>query len=917
MLQLRNLVKTYKLRDKNVEALRGVDFDFPETGIVFIVGKSGSGKSTMLNVLGLLDSFDEGDLLIDGRSVRDFSQKEKDSYRALNIGFIFQEFHLIDKYNVGQNLMLPMEIQHKDVTRADVDTVLKKVDLDGYFNRKSTELSGGQKQRVAIARAIIKQPKIILADEPTGSLDSVTGKSIFKLLKGLSRERLVIIISHDTESAHKYGDLIIELKDGKIDSIVQADNRETVTITANKLDKNTQDNINSLIADGKKVIVSQPIITKTTKEKKEYIAPEGAPVAHDKIKLPFKTSARLALLSMKARWVRTIFTVFIAMFAIAFFGFSDMLSQYDSDKLLADDVHRTGLPFTSVRAYQLEDDTELFPSYRTIPMNQEVTEKLIDSTGMQLIRRHDFNLPAMQASYVNYWTERYVPDYYSSTVSGFIEVDDLSQLGLSLSAGRMPKNFDEIIITNYQFEGYKLFGIEHSNSPQQRMITPANSHLYFKENIFNINTWQDIEGKVITPPYYYNGSADGRTFKIVGMIDFDLSAFDEVASVTQTVTRATQEQRLLLRQASVAKSTYLNNWFVKSRFWDDLIRDVTPMRLRNYTLSHEDTEIEVRYNNIDNYTLDHHMFSNHAALHWAEGFTVNDLVPNQIVISHSVLESLVPSEVWRSAFVNGEYVSLEAYRELLAEYAWGKTVYVSVENVLDNLYQIGVKKYPMTVVGVYAHPSPFFIASQDFYDQQYHQYAYTHLLAINNRSDINNAIDTLNKVGLIAMNIDGNDVQIQFAIGSPNSSILNELNNYFVVLKKIFSTVALVFFGFAILLTYSFISASISSRKKDIGILRSLGASRFDVARIFIIEGVMIVIAKIVLGIVTCYAAFRLVYHYFLEQFGFLAENYQIISFGPRQMILIALLTIVAVTVSIIIPIIRIANKEPVNAIRE
>ena len=916
MLQLKNLAKNYKLRNKNVEALRGVDFNFPKTGIVFIVGKSGSGKSTMLNILGLLDKFDDGDFLIDGRSVRDFSQKEKDLYRAINIGFVFQEFHLIDKYSIGQNLMLPMEIQHRTITRTDVEAVLKKVDLDGYFDRKPTELSGGQKQRVAIARAIIKQPKIILADEPTGSLDSATGKSIFKLLKSSSRERLVIIISHDNESAHKYGDLIIELKDGKVDKVTQADNRETVALSIDKLDKETQDNVNELIASGKKVMISQPIKIKNLKEKNECIQYETPAVDNKRIKLPLKTSTRLALLSMRARWIRTTFTILISMFAIAFFGFSDMLSQYDSNKLLAEDIQRSGLSFASVQAYKLEDENETFPSYRTMAMDQAVTNKLINSTGMQLIRTHDFILPMMHASHVDYWSERNAPSYYSSNINGFVEIDDLSQLGLSLSAGRMPESFDEIVITNYQFESYKLFGIENSNSPQQRQITSENAHLYFREKIYDIKTWADIEGKYVTPPYYYNANADGCTFKIVGMIDFDLSPYDKVASITEKVTKSTQEQRLLLRQAYAAKSAYLNNWYVKTGFWEDIIHKIMPLRMRNFTFSHETTGLKTNNNNYDNYTLDKYMFQN-SSVEWMPGYTVDNLGTNQIMISNSLLESLVPQDVWRAVSVLNNFETTEAYKQLLSDYAWGKTVYISMNHVLDNLYPIKIDEYPMTIVGVYPHDSSFFVASQDFYDQAYHEYSYSHLIPINSRSDIYDAMEIFKKVGLLQMNFNGSDEKFRFAISSPNSYVLNELNNYFIALKKIFSTVALVFFGFAILLTYSFISASITSRKKDIGILRSLGASRFDVARIFITEGIMIIIAKIILGIITCYAAFRLVYHYFLDQFGYLAKSYQIISFGPRQILLITVLTIIAVAVSIVIPIIRIANKEPVNAIRE
>ena len=222
MLETRNLTKVYKpKRGVPVTALNNVTLKFPEKGMVFLLGKSGSGKSTLLNVLGGLDKYNGGEIIIKGVSSKKFKQKHFDSYRNTYVGFIFQEYNILDEFTVGANIALAIQLQGRKATTEAVNDILKQVDLDGYGRRKPNELSGGQKQRVAIARALVKNPQIIMADEPTGALDSNTGKAIFDTLKKLSAEKLVIVVSHDREFAENYADRIIELSDGRVISDVE------------------------------------------------------------------------------------------------------------------------------------------------------------------------------------------------------------------------------------------------------------------------------------------------------------------------------------------------------------------------------------------------------------------------------------------------------------------------------------------------------------------------------------------------------------------------------------------------------------------------------------------------------------------------------------------------------------------------
>lgn len=211
MLELKNVSKSYT----NIKVLNNVNIKFRKKEFVSILGQSGSGKTTLLNIIGGLDKYDEGDLIIDGVLTKNFKESDWDNYRSKKIGFIFQDYNLINHLTVLENVELALLVNGKKNKSKVIDT-LKKVGLENEMNKLPSELSGGQMQRVAIARSIINENDIILADEPTGALDSKTSIEIMKILKEISRNKLVIMVTHNVELANIYSDRIIEINDGKI-----------------------------------------------------------------------------------------------------------------------------------------------------------------------------------------------------------------------------------------------------------------------------------------------------------------------------------------------------------------------------------------------------------------------------------------------------------------------------------------------------------------------------------------------------------------------------------------------------------------------------------------------------------------------------------------------------------------------------
>ena len=216
-MRIKDLCKTYTIQNGQcVQALKNVSLVLPERGMVFVLGRSGSGKSTLLKVLAGLEKPTAGEIIYRGRTISSFTQKEADMFRNTYCGFIFQEYNLLPELTVGENVALPLEMQGEKHPAARVQAALAEVGLEGYEHRKISELSGGQRQRVAIARTLVKRPALIFADEPTGALDSQTGSDILSLLKELSKEHLVITVTHDREFAEQFGDRIIELADGEL-----------------------------------------------------------------------------------------------------------------------------------------------------------------------------------------------------------------------------------------------------------------------------------------------------------------------------------------------------------------------------------------------------------------------------------------------------------------------------------------------------------------------------------------------------------------------------------------------------------------------------------------------------------------------------------------------------------------------------
>ena len=587
MLALRKINKTYRPKKGNpVHALKDVSLKFEQTGMVFVLGKSGSGKSTLLNLLGGLDKYDSGEIIIKGKSSKDFSQADFDSYRNTYVGFIFQEYNILDEFSVGKNINLALDIQSKKSSDDVLNSILAEVDLIGHGNRKPAELSGGQKQRVAIARALIKSPEIILADEPTGALDSNTGKQVFETLQKLSKTKLVIIVSHDREYAEFYGDRVIEFKDGEVISDI------TKTIATSKSLSNGISVIDSSILHVKKghelsnnekdeiikflsTTSSDLIISKDQKSnfdfRKQAKIDEGGnkesfiTTNQDKLsnqghrdgfklikgRLPYRHSLKMGASSLKVKPFRLVLTIILTAVAIVLFGVADTLGSYNRYDAAYNSMRDLNIDYVSIKKEietKYDDGSYSYSYYYPSKMNDDDLDLLKSRLPDQKFYE-GYAVGVQLASILNV-TNYNLLNYYTQQINSAIELTDnlINDFDLAIT-GAKPVARNEVMISSFTFEAFKEFGINDLTT----------SYPYTKKNI---NTYSDVIGLKLSS-YGYG------ELTITGVVDthFDASRYaplkDDSASQNTLNTYMLRSELELIKSETIHGSCFVSSAFIE------------------------------------------------------------------------------------------------------------------------------------------------------------------------------------------------------------------------------------------------------------------------------------------------------------------------------------------------------------------
>ncbi len=986
MLEVKNLTKIYKpKKGKPVIALDNVSITFEERGMVFILGRSGSGKSTLLNLMGGLDSITSGAVIVKGRSSKDFNQSDFDSYRNTFIGFVFQEYNILNEFTVGQNIALALELQGKKANQEEIDNILDQVDLVGYANRKPMELSGGQKQRVAIARALIKDPEIIMADEPTGALDSNTGRQVFETLQKLSKEKLVIIISHDREYAEFYGDRVIEFADGKILSDIKKYTAQSVSVTDNI---SVIDNTILHVKKGKKLTETEKnkilqfldnddndlIISKSSKSNRDFrkqsrIDEEGNKDSFEKTELknldikeynakdfkmiksalPFRHSVRMGASGLKIKPVRLVMTILLSAIAFALFGLVDTLGAYDKYLTAYNSIIEQNINYATFSKginHYLDSDYKYFENTR---MNDEdVVEIESKFSNYKFDKVYSFNSSSIGNlfNYPNY-------QYYVYQYSGYIISDaaTITTKGYSIT-GTYPANENEIAITSYMAESFVDYKYRDYNTG----------------NKVEINNISDMVGKIL--------NIDNQNFKITAIIDTNFNGFryekfkiaypssiDEylLYSELEAVKSFSyhtlcffnndyqEKQQDIVYSYAKNESFYENN---DSIYYIDYLGFFNKKDDNSYFFDKNKTtldsnEILIDFNDFINYTnykisenihidislstYDYFESRYNESLH---SIQMTNLLINRY-ISHGYTEE--EAHISLDYFLESSSL-LEAYMNMIPEDTtiFGKSHNevnneIMLEKILEDIknqfgasidfifktnqrvitkdyYGYEMVDYPMKIVGLVNIPdiygSPVLIFNKGQYKTMFGETGNIAYIITDFKQ--NKAQD----MELIKFSYEEND-NIKYTLQNAVTSSLNNINSMIERLAKIFLYIGIGFAIFSALLLLNFISTSISYKKREIGILRAVGARSKDVFSIFFSESFIIACISFVIAFTVAVVACNIINKQIALQLGL-----SILNLTIRQFIIMFIISVVTAFISSFLPVYKIASKHPVETIR-
>jgi len=982
MLEVKNLKKIYKTKKgAPVNALDGVTLRFPETGMVFLLGKSGSGKSTLLNVCGGLDSPTDGEIIVKGRSSKTFSQSDFDSYRNTYIGFVFQEYNILNEFSVEDNIALALELQGKPKDKAAINRLLEEVDLKGYAKRKPNTLSGGQKQRIAIARALIKAPEIIMADEPTGALDSNTGKQVLETLKKLSATKLVIVVSHDRDFAEQYGDRIIELSDGKVISDISKTQEQQQQLTANvnavgdvlcvkngaELTEADFEQIkaflkrtgtDAIIAGGEKDVANFKKVSRISDDgSKEVFRDTAQPAAKSytkeasrfiRSKLPIRHAVKIGTSSLKTKPFRLVFTILLCTVAFTMFSLLSTLNFYDSKASFLQTMRDTDASVL-----------QLVKHYKTIYIGYENGEELYRHEGYSQTKFTDAERKEYSTrlgtdafgivdAYGSFNLRQNNIEYWQNNIAGtgFLPADHPLQQKLT---GTYPKTADEIVISSYMADMIVACNAYDSEGqllePQQRQDIigkklKLNNVTYTVTGILDsgeIPAKFDPLKESTEPNYnlmseYYSFLGDGLHLlafvneeRLQTLSEQSYDHYEKVENYTSAVTGTKQDGEYSFPDwgdSIYSKASQLDagdillisgkntlgdsEVILPYRFFAEKVRNA--YYAKRDQLAEHDAAMEMYDNAIalaDQITMGgiydyENMDKNGKDEPEFTAFTGDEIRNKLTELLACAQRDKVDLTLGMKLFNRennspyGDILELTIAGVCLKENAnYGSNILYLSDAAFDRLWD----EQKQTVSYYSVTESSYKLAKDALYTKLYLPFIYSPEAADN--------------YWLIYSNETWEEDESRVGLTGNFISTLQMVDEMVKSLSKIFFWVALVFAVFAVLLFSNFISASIVQKKKEIGILRAVGARSADVFKIFFSESFVIALICMALSVAASVVICNLINASIAVELGA-----SLFVFGPASLGVLIGVAIATVVLATYLPVHNAAKKKPVESIR-
>ena len=933
MLELKDIIKDYYVDKEPFRALKGINLYFPKQQFCSILGPSGCGKTTTLNIIGGLDHYTSGDLVIEGQSTKEYGDKEWDNYRNKRIGFVFQSYNLIPQLTIVENVAMSLTLN--GVSKKEKIEKAKKaltiVGLDKAFNKKPNQLSGGQMQRVAIARAIINDPEIILADEPTGALDSTTSVQVMDILKEISKDRLVIMVTHNQELAYKYSDRIIRFKDGEVES----DTWSTEKIKANK---ESEDKI--FQAKREEEVKKLEIIDETKKEKK-------AKKRKEKLSsMSFFTALNLSFKNLLTKKGRTIMTSIAGSFGII--GVALVLAVNNGFSLWIDNMEEetaSQMPITvssySV-SYEVNEDYDKNPEYS----DEELVYPYISNVGKQTISYN--NITQKYINYIDHLKETtnlindYVVNYGEQYAFNLTTTDPVtneayvvqngtftSMTNVLYSITGLPTNYFHVLFGQEEYitESYDVIAGDYpdeNDMSQMALIVDSRNQIplkalkelgfyqdtdnvdeeYAEENPITFDEILNKKYKVFTNSDFYNENlttnTSGETVYYYTNDNLQETYDDPSKGIEVTISgilRPKKESTMTSMAAGLAYQNSLQEYLVsenkKSNIYSNILNNISRKEGANVldfvkdltSLTNSDSSSSISAATINNlfskYFDFYSIFTGLSTNSAGESYTIDDYLE----WANTIGADLVTAEMK----ANGMDMILSVIEDIIS--------YLMVQN-----YEAA---YPLVIsllayINSYSNIQSLIIFPTSL----------TNKTLLMERLDEFNVIDASGKDPYHAANV-GEQVHYTDMVGTLTGS-LNQLIDILSVVLIVFASISLVV---SCVMTGIITYVSVIERTKEIGILRALGARKKDVGRLFEAECVVIGFISGGFGCLIAYLIcfpINAILNAIYPDYGI--GNIAALSWS--SVIILIAISILLTFISSLLPARAAAKKDPVTALR-
>ncbi len=865
MLEICNISKQYVLKDQKVDALKGVTMRFRRSEFVAILGPSGCGKTTLLNVIGGLDRYSDGDLIIDGVSTKDFKDKDWDNYRNHRVGFVFQSYNLIPHQSILENVELALTlsgVKRKERRNRAIE-VLNKVGLGDKLKSKPNQLSGGQMQRVAIARALVNDPEIILADEPTGALDSKTSVQIMDLLKEVSKDRLVVMVTHNPDLATTYSTRIIRLLDGEL---IEDSKPYSQKACENEVKRHKQ-KLLKREEQLKQLLLEEQLAKKQAKQNKKHAVADVGAQTKSKIAKPtfkktnkkkgmsFFTALFLSfknLLTKKGRTIMVAFAGSIGIIGIALIlsvsaGMTGYINRTQSESL-------SSYPL-AVSAISVDYDKTMDALMSDNTTNDE------DDHGFSV---YDETTALMQLGKYNYISKEfvdYIQDYYSNPNKKNLINDINISYASSLHLITQQTIVDMVpSLDDPDSQDPSTF----VQQPKQPIYVPINDSLSYSVMSGTIEStfFEELDKDYVTSIYDVVGNYPTQSDEVALVVNsksltksfIDSLGIDDVI-IKPKDNPLEQYHQPIDFDSIINKKTF--NLIYNDGYYNEQGKPILNFGsfnpLNPSTSSSNQSALKNMLNNPDNYK----QLTVTAILLKKEGVS-GSLFSDGVMYTHALMNE------YRANCASSTVV--ENVKKMLTN----EDGSINFEQDFPINYSVDISELAMfgsAYQNKFSYPTPtdmsagllsqgITLSDADFLDLYLQMYGassvpsgvYFYATTFKAKDDVVSMIDNWND---IVKSKQGDETFVGFSIELTDSSafvssILSTLVNIISYVLVAFAAISLVVSSIMIgIITYT----SVIERTKEIGVLRSVGASKWDVFRVFTAETVIIGLAAGIIGV--------------------------------------------------------------------